>query len=338
MVDRNFYLYGASVKMFKVSQSKVNTWRRCRYAYHLKYNEKLEPKKKARPLTFGTLIHKMVEADVEGKNPLRVLAQEAKINEKLFDAEREMYGNIVEDVKYIMTAYFDYWEKQPNPIQYLPVKKKWAEHEFEVEIDKDIIAKGKIDAFAKYRKLKALVEHKSHKNIPNEEHRWRNLQSVFYIRIADKLGWVKCEGTIWDYIRSRPPTRPEILKSGKLSERSLDSLPQVVEDIIKQNKLVKADYTDLLDTQQKNLSNYFVRVFTPANKSVVDQVFSEFITTSREMADISHKNHEKTFGQHCTWCGFRALCAAELKGHDADFIKQREFTKDGEVIEDEENE
>ena len=176
--------------MFKVSQSKVNTWRRCRYAYHLKYNEKLEPKKKSRPLKFGTIIHEMVEADIAGKNPLKVLNEHAKINEKLFDAEREMYGNIVEDIRYIMTAYFDYWESQSNKVVYLPVKKRWAEHEFEVEIDKGIIAKGKIGAFAKYRKLKALVEHKSHKIIPNEEHRWRNLQSVFYIRIADMLGWM----------------------------------------------------------------------------------------------------------------------------------------------------
>ena len=325
-------------ELFKVSQSKVNTWRRCRYAYHLKYVEKLEPKKKARPLKFGDIIHKMVEADVTGKNPMKVLNQEAKINEKLFDAEREMYGNIVEDIRYIMTAYFDYWDQQPNQIEYLPIKKKWAEHEFEIEIADGILAKGKIDAFAKFRKLKTLVEHKSHKNIPNEEHRWRNLQSVFYIRIAQMLGWMTCEGTMWDYIRSRPPTRPEILKSGALSSRSLDSLPQVVEDVIKQNKLVRADYKEMIDQQLKNRSNYFVRVFTPANKNVIARVFDEFIATSREMAEYHGVRREKTFGQHCTWCGYRALCAAELKGHDADFIREREFVRDGDIIEDEENE
>lgn len=324
--------------MFKVSQSKVNTWRRCRYAYHLKYNEKLEPKKKARPLQFGSIIHEMIEADAAGKNPMKVLKEAAKINEKLFDAEREMYGNIVEDIKYIMTAYFDYWEEQPHQIAYLPIKKKFAEHEFEIEIDKGIVAKGKIDAFAKYRKLKTLVEHKSHARIPNEEHRWRNLQSVFYIRIAENLGWMTCEGTLWDYVRSKPPTRPEILKSGALSSRALDSLPAVVMDVIKQNKLKVDDYKELIDQQIKNQSNYFVRVFTPANRSVVDQVYAEFVATSREMMEQSAAHREKTFGQHCTWCSYRALCAAELKGHDADFIREREFVRDGEIIEDEENE
>jgi PD-(D/E)XK nuclease superfamily protein len=320
--------------MFKVSQSKVNTWRRCRQAYDYKYVEMLEQKKKPRPLKFGSIIHEMVEAEVGGKNPFKVLKNLAIKEEKLFDEEREMYGNIVEDIEYIMTAYFDYWEKRPEHLVYIPVKKKWAEHEFEIEIDKDIIAKGKIDAFAKYKKLKSLVEHKSHKNIPNEEHRWRNLQSVFYIRIADMLGWGSMEGTIWDYIRSKPPTRPEILKSGKLSERALDSLPQVVEDVIKANKLKRDDYKTLIKSQEDNLPSYFQRIYTPANKNVIASVFTEFVATSREMAALHGKSKEKTFGQHCTWCGFRTLCAAELKGHDVDFVKEREFIKDGVKVED----
>lgn len=323
--------------MFKTSQSKVNTWRRCRFAYHLKYNEKLEPKRKARPLKFGGIIHEMVEADLAGKSPFKVLNDIAKREEKLFDAEREMYGNIVEDITAIMTEYFDYWDEQKDKLVYMPIKKKWAEHEFEIEIAKDIIAKGKIDAFAKYRKLPVLVEHKSHKNIPNDEHRWRNLQSVFYIRISEMLGWAKCQGTLWDYIRSKPPTRPKILKAGGMSHADCDTLPYVVEKTIKENKLNPKIHQDFLMDITNKRSTWFQRVFTPVSKSVVGIVFDEFIATSREMADLSEKRKEKNFGQHCMWCSYRALCAAELKGHDVDFIKEGEFVREQEIIDDEEN-
>jgi hypothetical protein len=78
-----------------------------------------------------------------------------------------------------------------------------------------------------------LLEHKNHKSFPNADHRWRNLQSSVYIRFIEMMGWWKVEGTLWDYIRSKPPTRPQILKSGGVSSRDLDSLPQVVIDTIK---------------------------------------------------------------------------------------------------------
>lgn len=319
-------LKSSASALFKVSQSKVSKWRQCRQAYHYAHVEQIAPKRKARPLKFGGIVHDMIDAEINGKNPFKKLKEIGKTNEKLFDAERELYGEIVKDVGYIMTAYFDYWDDRPETIEYMSVGKHHCEIPFELEIDKgNILAKGRIDAVGKAKKLKWLVEHKSHKAFPKPEHRWRNLQSVFYINIYAQMGWGQLDGTCWDYIRSKPPTRPAILKSGEMSRAQLDSLPAVVEDVIKQNKLKRADYLDVIKQQQENQSSWFQRVFTPVGKDIIKPIMQDLLDTSREMAELHGKSKTKTFGRHCEWCGYNRLCAAELQGHDVDFVKEKEY-------------
>lgn len=312
--------------LFKISQSKVSKWRQCRQAYHYAHVEKIAPKRKARPLKFGSIVHDMIDADINGKNPFKKLQEVGKTNKKLFEAEREMYGEIIKDVSYIMTEYFEYWDARPETIDYVSVNKFKCEIPFEVEIDKgNILAKGRIDAVGKAKKLKWLVEHKSHKTFPKPENRWRNLQSVFYIRVVDMMGWGQLDGTCWDYIRSKPPTRPTILKSGDLSRAALDSLPSVVKDVLRANKLKADDYEDVLKQQRENRANWFQRVFTPVSKDIIEPVMQDLIDTSREMADLHGKSRTKTFGRHCEWCSYAKLCAAELQGHDVDFVKEKEY-------------
>ena len=74
----------------KVSQSKVKMWRQCKFAYHCKHVEKLRKKTKSRPLTFGTLVHEMLEAHANGDDPFDQLNKASVINAKLFDGGRQM--------------------------------------------------------------------------------------------------------------------------------------------------------------------------------------------------------------------------------------------------------
>jgi len=127
------------------------------------------------------------------------------------------------------------------------------------------------------------------------------------------------------------------LKSGGLSHKEIDTLPMMIEKVIKENNLIPKVHEDFILDSANKRGSWFQRVFTPVSKPVVSMVFAEFVATSQEMADLGEKRKEKNFGQHCTWCGYRALCSAELRGHDVDFIKEKEFIRDQDVIDDEEN-
>jgi len=313
---------------FYVSQSKENNWLTCRLQYHFRHHMHLKPKIKARSLQFGSIAHKMLEASANGGDDKKVLADIVKTNRKLFDEEVEMYGRIGDDMSYIMRAYKKYWAK--DPIKYVKWNGRNAEHPFEVELTSEIKVKGKIDALARMKGFKWLVEHKTHKEFPNDNHRWKNLQSAVYLRILQMLGVKDIEGTLWDYVRSKPPTRPQMLKAGNLSERQIDSLPEVVIDTIKENGLDPKDYEAFIQSQ--NPASWFQRVYTPIKPTVVKNVFREFITVAREMADWYDKNPDgrptRSIGKHCDWCAFEGICRAELQGNDVDFLLSREFVVD----------
>lgn len=334
--------------LFFVSQSKVNEFRKCPQAFKYHHIERIERKSKPRPLKFGTIIHKMTEEDAAGRDPFAKLEEIAKTEEKLFREEREAYGEIVKDIEFIMTSYFEYWKSRPSieQMEYIKIDGRSAEHPFEIELGEDIGCRGTIDAVVKYKKMRWLGEHKSHKTFPNTDHRWRNVQSAVYQKVMSILGWPSVEGILWDYIRSKAPTRPQILKSGEVSSRDLDSLPIVVEDTLRRhaklNKLpaewVKRNAAKLVDEQRKRMSTWFQRIATPVKKPVVELIWRDFMATAREMRDTDFtKPVTRNIAKHCDWCQFEPLCRAVMQGSDEDFIKEREYGESTYGVEEEED-
>ena len=313
--------------IFKVSQSKVKTWRRCHRAYHYKYVEKLRKKRKSRPLQFGTMIHEALERHFNGDEALDYfdeLRDDVKAM-KLFAQEREEYGDILQDCEDIITDYLDHWED--DDLRPIRIARRGAEHNFEIELMPGVVWNGKIDAFARTpNKLRWLVEHKTFSRRPNDDDRWRNLQSVTYFRANDILGWKPLDGALWDYIKSKPPAIPGVLKDGTLSTKKIDTLPSTVERVIEEHEGDTGKVDALRIMAEKNRSQYFERIHTPVNRAVADLVFTDFEATVREMVDGHGKCSDMNIDKHCSWCDYEPLCRSLLQGLDVDYIKEREYT------------
>ena len=314
---------------FMVSQSKVKTFRRCHRAYHYRYVEKLRKKRKNRPLQFGTMIHEMLERYINGDDPSSYLRElENDVNQmRLFAQEREEYGDIIEDVEDIITDYMEHWEN--DGLRFIRKAGRGAEHTFEIEIMRDVIWNGKIDAIAATRnKLRWLVEHKTYTRKPTDDDRWRNLQSVTYFRANDIMGWQPLDGALWDYIKSKAPAVPGLLKDGSLSTKQIDTLPSKIHRVLAQAKVTASDKTAqaLLQKAERNRSEYFQRVHTPVNRAVADMVFADFEATVREMVDKHGKCSDMNIDKHCGWCDYEPLCRSMLQGLDVDYVKEREYT------------
>jgi len=313
---------------FMVSQSKVKTFRRCHQAYHYRYVEKLRKKGKSRPLQFGTMIHEALERHFNGDDPMEYFDELRNdvAAMKLFAQERDEYGDILEDTQDIITDYLEYWDSD----NLRPVRKarRGAEHTFEIELFPGVIWNGKIDAIAKTpNKLRWLVEHKTYSRKPNDDDRWRNLQSVTYFRANDILGWQPLDGCVWDYIKSKPPAIPGVLKDGTLSTKKIDTLPSTVERTIAEHDQDKLGKVDALRVMaEKNRPEYFQRIHTPAQRDVADMVFSDFEATIREMVDNHGCVSDMNIDKHCSWCDYESLCRARLQGLDVDFVKERNYT------------
>lgn len=316
--------------VFRVSHSKLKLYQKCKMAYHNKYVLKLRAKKKARPLQFGGMVHDMLEAFINGDDPFELLAEMEKKQGKLFRQQVEEYGDIVDDVRVIMSEYFDYWDEKS--LVFMRRNKKGAEHKFDIELRSGLHLVGKIDARAKAKGLKWMVEHKTFgQAVPNEDHRWRNVQSAIYLRVNDMLGWEALDGTLWDYIYSKSPSFPSINKDGTVARKAINTLPLRINEMIEDNPKLKAsDFKTMLGAAAENRTKYFQRIFNPKKKKVVDALWDEMMTTADEMVERHNARPVRTIERHCEWCDYEPLCRAALQGSDVEFVKEREYYVDKE--------
>ena len=317
---------------FKVSQSKVKTWRRCHQAYHFKYVENLRRKKKSRPLQFGTMVHKALERHFNGDEFTEYfdeLRQDVEAM-KLFQRERDEFGNILEDCEDIVTDYVDHWEGYGLR----PIRRsgRGAEHEFEIELLPDVLWEGKIDFIGKTEgKLKVLGEHKTYTRKPNDDARWRDLQSATYFRAVDILGWPTLDACLWDYIKSKPPAIPGVLKDGSISTKKIDTLPSTLRRVLASSPEstgnTKPENLKKIESMaENNRDEYFQRVITPVNSTVVEKVFDDFVSTVKNLVENHGKQQDMNIDKHCSWCDYESICRARLQGMDVDYVKEREFT------------
>lgn len=318
----------AKTDVFRVSHSKIKQWLKCKMSYHFKYVMKLRARKKSRPLQFGGMVHDMLEAFINGDDPFEKLDEIAKKQGKLFRSEIEEYGDIVNDVRVIMTEYFEHWGE--NSLMFVRKNKKGAEHKFEIELRDGVTLVGKIDAIAKAKKLRWMVEHKTFTQMPNDDHRWRNVQSGIYLRVNDILGWENLDGTLWDYIHSKSPSYPEILKSGAVSRRAINTLPTRIHEVIEDRNLDPALFAGMLKLAEENRKHYFQRIFNPKKRKVVDALWDDMLSSVDEMVAFHGKSKTMTIDRHCDWCDFEPICRARLQGEDVDYVMEKQFYVDKE--------
>jgi CRISPR/Cas system-associated exonuclease Cas4 (RecB family) len=316
-------------KVFTVSNSKLSLWRRCHYAAHLRYVEKLQKRVKSRPLRFGSLAHDMLEADANGDDPMKKLKELSALeHKKLFASERDELKETADEVRWVMTDYFDYWENQGPASQqftYLRRKGRAAEHEFTLPLVDGINLTGKLDGLASGdKRQKLLVETKTFRSMAGDDHRWRNLQTNLYKWATDKLG-VQVDRLVWNYIRSKPPTVPKVKKDGSISLKRLDTLPSALRDFAERQDIKLPSL--MLKTAQNNRKNYFIRIFSAPRPKTVKFLMADVVETAIDMSEGLGKKKAKTIDRHCEWCEFEAICRAELTGSDRDFVIKREYER-----------
>lgn len=311
-----------------LSQSRAKLRRQCARAHYYRYITGLDKKATSRPLAFGRLIHLLIETNANGDDPFEKLDEVEAQFGRQYEIYREDYGDILNDTRIILTEYLEHWNHDEGLV-YIRKNKRSAEHPFELELEKDVFIKGKIDAVAGARGLRWLVEHKSFGNhLPTDEERWRNLQAALYLRVCDITGqFGKVSGLMWDYVLSKAPPGLKILQSGELSTaKGNTTLPTKLKEWCKENGLTVS--REIMDRCMDQRDKYFIRVFNPISKGVVDELVADFVATYR-LIQHDPEAKERSIGRHCSWCSFESLCRAELQDSDTEFIIKTQYQARG---------
>lgn len=301
------------------SQSKIKAWRKCRAYYNYLVNENLESRRPPRPFLFGTIVHEVLEKGKTGM--VDVLQNYADEMGDMFIEEQEYYGDILNDVHDIMTEYFDHYGKDEYEI-YRADEIDFIELEIVVPIGNNLLFKGRIDRVVTRKKRRFLVEHKTFKRMPDENHRWKDIQTAIYSTALANYGH-PVDGILWNYICSKPPTMPRINQDGSVSNRQIVTLPSTVRRFAKHEGIKVPE--KLMDQAKESVDRYFQRFLYPSNPRVNKVVLQDFLETAEEIKQFGHDSSTMSIAKHCDYCQFEPICRAKLGGLDEDFIIKKQF-------------
>lgn len=314
------------------THSMLKTFRRCPQQAFYKYELRLKPKVLGTPLRRGTWLHILLEEHHQGRD-WRVKHRElSRQFANLLDEEREYYGDLPNDCARIMRSYE--WHYEMDPWKVLE-----TEGTLEAELPDGTILRGRYDALIENQFGIWLVDHKSHRRLPDTTFRLLDAQSADYLWLAAK-NKLKIQGFIWNYLVTKPPTVPKMTLQGRLSKVKIDTdyptyiaevkrlkreegLKITQEYIETANKLKSYQYR----VGQPQLSSFFQRVVLEKSPEMVKRVVQEAYRTSKRMHNYDFTlPAERSVDRSCSWCSYKDLCTLELMGGNTKLLRKQQFT------------
>lgn len=207
----------------------------------------------------------------------------------------------------------------------------YVEKDVESEVLPTIISRGKVDLVTQDQTNGRIHiwEHKSVTTEPPEGIRLFDLQTPLYVSQLD----VDIDAVNWNYIRTKEPTIPRVLKAGGLSrDTHMDTTWECYADTIRENGLNIDDYMDM----EAVFGGRESKIFFPRYEQVIitDHIILEdYKETGREIWRARKRWREgkarpiRSLARDCEfWCEFKMLCHTALTGGDEDDMIALRYT------------
>lgn len=304
-----------------VSFSSLKAWRRCHRLWDYKYNRKLRKKVKPVALFRGSLIHDLLDARALGTSPEAVLKDYRKQHGTLVRENPEVYGEtFFDDAWAIFQGYCKVYEKESLEVIA-------TEARLEVPLTEGLTLVAILDKVLKSPKQRGawIMDHKTHRILPPGQVRFSDLQTVLY-----HWAWNQAHpeeparGIVWDYLRTKAPTVPDLLKKGdSLSQRKdIDTTYEVYLAEIEKYGFDPEDYRELLQSLRDRPNRFYLRVWLPNPPDhLVRQIMQETIITGQALGS----DNARSMTGECDRCEYFDLCQAELRGLDSAWLLETDF-------------
>lgn len=316
--------------MLTVSYSEMKRWRFCRQSHYYNYVERIAPKVKPKPLKLGNIIHKLVETWAKNGDCERIIKEVKKEYNKMFDEEKEYYGDLPGIVEQIFHGYqAKYGEKERKG--YDLVERMMGP----IKLTSQTQFKFKVDRIFRIPMGLSIVETKTSKRIPEEDKRIWDIQTLLYAWGLQESGY-DISAVVWDYIRTKTPTIPRVLKNGELSQAkdidtNYDTYHQAIIDNLGKSHV--KDYKEILTSLQYRPDQFYKRIVQAISKSMIKSIVKDARITSLEILNMSRLPVKTISAFTCPMCFYSSLCYADMRNLDSDFIRQKEFMPKEDEIE-----
>lgn len=308
------------------THTMLTSFGRCPRMAMYAYVDKIRPKTPSRPLKMGGWVHSLLEAHYKGEN------WKDKHEELLVEHESKFFEEELKDVPdsayRIMRSYL--WHYQ------LESKYGWKVLEVELELEftwpDGTTHKVKLDLLVEINGEIVIVDHKLRTQFPSHLQRLLDSQNLLYIYAAAK-NKIKVSKFIWNYLRMKPPTIPQILKNGTLSKRKIETDYITLRDVIEHNKIDKKEHTNELRALRaqywrpgKDMSDhpFFRRIEWDKDIDTVKRLVKEMHRTHKDMRgyDFSDRDSVRRVRDNsCDYrCSYPLICSTEMFGGNVEQV------------------
>lgn len=334
------------------THSMLKCFARCPKQAQYKYLERLKPRfanASDKPLRRGTWFHKLLEEHYAGRDWKVAHAKLSAQFGELFDEERDALGDLPRECAVMMRSYLWHYGANKDDRYH-----GWDVHDTEVTLecpwpDGEGIYRCRVDALVQDEYGLWLVDHKTHKSLPDLTFRLLDYQSALYIWAAWENG-IKVRGFIWNYIRTKAPTVPSLAYAGtareRLSTATIDTdWPTYYLGVKALGRLddpvAKAKLKELKSQRWQHgttqTSPFFRRDVLEKSDDMVARVVGSAMRTRDRMhgydwgARTSHGDNtiretvERCVDKSCGWCRYNPLCSTELFGGNSDNVRRQLF-------------
>lgn len=320
----------AELELVNFNQSRIKTFLRCPKSYQYKYVDLLEPKKKVRPLFLGSWVHACLETHYSQGN--WKIGHQLYVDQwnKLFEEERlalRTRGKTIgpplpEIVERIMRSYI-WYNRQDG------WKAKYIEQILEVPTPlivsgKRFVFKGRLDLVIEDEEgLFWLVDHKTASTIPqpNSFHAM-DPQLMLYPWAARIQYGIDIAGVIYNYVRSRPPSIPNLNKDGSISRRKIVTDYPTLFRFLRDNGFNPNDFAHILLPMQTK-SELLRRYRLPREQKVTKEILLDTLSVVKRIEET--KRFTRTITRDCVRCSYHDLCRSELNGFDTEKMRATNF-------------
>lgn len=322
-----------------ISWSELKTYQRCPKQWEYKYEDRLVPKQKSRPLYFGSWGHKALETKYTEGDWRVGHGIYLKEYNKLFEEERVALNSkrgrqgepIPSAITRIMKSY-DFYRKNDG------WKVIAVEQAFEVGTPLRIDGRmqplqGVIDLIIEDEEGRWwVVDHKFVSSIPDAAaYHAMDPQLMIYPWAAKQAWGFDIAGIIYNYVKSKPPTIPQLTaKTGQISKRKIVSDYPTIVRFLRANGRDPADFQDILRPLRKK-SPFLRRYRLPREPYVTKEILRDSLSTASHIRKDKHRYRVIT--KDCQrMCSYHDLCRNELNGFDTTRMRQVAFTDKEENI------
>lgn len=311
----------------RVSNSKVKTYRRCPKKYEFKYVMGLKPRAKTVQLERGSWIHDLLMHHYDGEDWKARHKELTKEFYSLFEEEREELGDLPTECARIMRAYLRYYKREDE--RYRVVDSELDEiitlpNGLELNIIIDLIVEDIVDGGL------WIWDHKTRKSFGDSDSMDLDPQLTLYHWGVEYMGYTPLRGAVYNELRTKAPTIPQMTQKGHLSRRmDVDTTPEVYMAAIRKHGLNAADYSAILLHLAKQKDKFFRRTKIPKDPPMVKTMMKELVQSAQQIqADEAKSRFPRTFDQSCRWqCEYKDLCLTQLHGADIDSLIKVNFQR-----------